>query len=79
MDTSFQSPIQKKDILTINDSAYYESDDQVDTLSDPKEQVDPSSYPRVDTHIMDVIQKLSIITITLKLFVIGQDLVTSVQ
>ena len=25
-DTSFQSPIQKKDVSTINDSVYYESD-----------------------------------------------------
>ena len=51
MDTSFQSPIQKKDISTINDSVYYESDDQVDRISDSKEQVDPSSNPRLDTHI----------------------------
>ena len=36
MDTSYQSSIQKKDISTINVSAYYESDDQVDTISDSK-------------------------------------------
>ena len=30
-DTSFQYPIQKKYVSTINDSVYYESDDQVDT------------------------------------------------
>ena len=58
MDTSYQSPIQKKYISTINNSAYYELDDQVDTISDFKEQVDPSSYPRIDTHITDRIKKL---------------------
>ena len=32
--TSFQSPIQNKDVSTINDSVYYEPDDQVDMISD---------------------------------------------
>ena len=79
MDTSYQAPIQKKDISTINNSAYYESDDQLDTISDSKEQVGPSSDPRVDNHITNRIKKLSIIPITLKPVVIGQDLVTSVR
>ena len=71
MDTSFKSPVQKKDIPTINNSGYNESDDQVDKLSDSKEQVetsirskidsvkhvDPISNPRVDKHITDGIQK----------------------
>ena len=43
MDTSFQSPEQKKDISKINDSGYNESDDQVHNISDFKEQVDPIS------------------------------------
>ena len=46
MDNSFQSPIQKKYISTIKDSAYYESDNQVDTISDSKEQVDLESMVR---------------------------------
>ena len=93
MDTSYQSPIQKKDIWTINNFAYYESDDQIDTISDSNkqvdtssssntdsvEQIDPSSDPRVDTHITDGIQKLSIRPITFKPVVIRQDLITSVQ
>ena len=79
MDPSYQSHIQKKDISTINNSAYYESDDQLDTISYCKEQVDPSSDPRIDTHITDRIQKLSIRPITLEPVVIGQDLVMSVQ
>ena len=94
MDTSFQSPVQKKDISTINDSGYNESNDQVDKISDSKEQVDksirsstdsaeqvdPISDPRLDTHINDGIQKLLIsqISISAELVVIGQDLVTSV-
>ena len=31
--TSFRSPIQKKDLSTINDSVYCESDEQLDTMS----------------------------------------------
>ena len=79
MDNSFQSPIQKKDISTINNSGYNKSNDQVDTISDSKEHVDPNSNPRVYTHITDGIQKLSIKPITFDPVVIGQDLVTSVQ
>ena len=79
MDTSYQSHIQKKDISTINDSIYFELDDQVDTIFDSKEQVDPNSDPRIDTHINDRIQKLSIRPITLKPVLIGQDLVTSAR
>ena len=78
-DTSFQSPIQTKYVATINNSVYYESGDQVDTISDSNKQVDPSSDPRVDTHIIDRIRKLSVRPITLELVVIKQDIVTSVQ
>ena len=58
MDTSFQYPIQQKYISTINNFAYYESDNQVYTISDCKEQVDPNNNPKVDTHFNDGIQKL---------------------
>ena len=43
MDASFQSPMQKKDISIINDSGYYESENQVDKISDSKEHVDATS------------------------------------
>ena len=43
--TSFQSPIQKKDVSKIKDSVYYESDEQVDTISYSNKQVNPSSNP----------------------------------
>ena len=95
MDTSFQSPVQKKDISTIKYSGYNESDNQVDKISyskeqvdassrsgtDSDEQVDPSSDPRVDTHITNRIQRLFIsqIPVSLEPVVIGQDIFTSVQ
>ena len=43
--TSYQSPILKKDVLTINDQVYYESDEHVDTISDSSKQVDASNKP----------------------------------
>ena len=49
-----------KDVSTINDSVYYDSDKQVDTISDSNKQVDPSSNPKEDTHIIDRICKLSV-------------------
>ena len=49
MDTSFQSPVKKKDISTINNSGYNESNDQVDKISDSKEQVDTSSRSNTDS------------------------------
>ena len=79
MDISFQSPIQNKEVSTINNSAYYESEDQVDTISDSKEQVYSSSNPSLYTNIYDRIQKLSIRPLTLKPVVVRQDLVTSDQ
>ena len=59
-DTSFQSPILKKYVSTINDSVYYESDEQVYTISDSDKQVDVSSEPKEETHIIDRIRKLSV-------------------
>ena len=79
---SFQYPIEKKDVPTINYSVYYDSDDQVDTISDPKKQVDPISNLKEDTQIIDRIRKLSVRPILFEpavLQVIGQDLVTSVR
>ena len=79
MDTSFQSPMQKKYISKINDSGYNKSNNQVDTISGSKEQVDPNSDSRVDTHITNGIQKLSIRPIIFEPVVIGQDIITSVR
>ena len=45
-DASFQSPILKKDLSTIKDSAYYELEYQVDTISDSNKHVDASIKPK---------------------------------
>ena len=49
MDTSFQSPIQKKYTPAINYSGYNESDDQVDKISDSEKHVDMSRRSRNDS------------------------------
>ena len=77
--TSFQSPIQNKDESTINNSVYYDSDEQVDTISDSHEQVDPRSDPKADTHIFDRIRKLSVgIFDPAVIIVTGKDLIKNV-
>ena len=57
-DDSFQSPMKNKDVSTINYSVYYESDEQVDMISDSNKQVDPRSDPMVETHIVDRVRKI---------------------
>ena len=58
-DDSYQSPMKKKDVSTINNSVYHESDEQVDTISDSNKQVDPRSDPMVETHIVNRVRILS--------------------
>ena len=41
----YQSPMKKKDVSTINDSVYNESDKHVDTISDSSKQFDASYKP----------------------------------
>ena len=49
--TSFQSPIQKIYVSTINDYVYYESDKQVDTIMYSNKQVELSSESKLrDSH-----------------------------
>ena len=52
--------MKNKDVSTINDSVYYESDEQVDTISDVNKQVDPRSDPIAETHIFDRVCNLSV-------------------
>ena len=55
---------------------------KVDTIRDSKKQVDTSSDPKKETHIIDRIRKLSIRPILFEpaiIGVIGQDLVMNVQ
>ena len=79
---SFQSLIQNKDVSTINNSVYYESGEQVDKISDSNKQVDPSSDPKEETHIINRIRKLSVKSILFKpavIGVIGQYLVINIR
>ena len=56
-------------------------DEQVDTISDSNKQVDASSEPKEETHIINRICKLSVRQLFEPAFigVIEQDLVTNVQ
>ena len=73
--------MQKKDVLTINDSVYFKSDEQVDTISYSNKQVDTSSDPKEETHISNIIHKWSVRQLfePAVIGVIGQDLITNVQ
>ena len=61
----------KKDVSTINDSVYYESDEHVDTISYSRKQIDASNEPIKDTHIVDGINNLSVGVISVEPAVIG--------
>ena len=51
--------MKKKDVSTINDSIYYESDEHVDTISDSSKQVDPRNDSIKETHIVNEVHNLS--------------------
>ena len=70
-DNEYQSPMKKKDVSTINDSVYYESDEHADTISDSSKQVDASKDPIIDTHIVEGINNLSVRVLSVKPDVIG--------
>ena len=67
----YQSTRKKKDVSTINDSVYNESDEHLDTISDSIKQVDARNGPIKETHIFDGISTLSIRVQPLKTVVIG--------
>ena len=70
---------EKKDVSTINDSVYYELNEQVDTISDSKKQVDPRNDPNSKTHIVNRISKLSVgLFDPAVIGVIGKELFTNV-
>ena len=52
--------MKNKYVSTINDSAYYESDERVDTISDSRKQVDQINDPIAETHIVDGVFTLSV-------------------
>ena len=55
----YKSPMKNKESKTINDSVYYESDENADKISDSSKQVDASNEPITDTHIVDRVRNLS--------------------
>ena len=65
------SPMKKKDVSTINDSVYYESDEHADKISDSSKQVDASNEPITDTHIFKEINNLSVGVVSVDPAVIG--------
>ena len=52
--------MKNKDVSTINNSVYYESDEHVDTIRDSSKPVNASNEPITDTHIVKVINNLSV-------------------
>ena len=77
-DDLYPSPTKKKDISTINDSLYYESDEHADTISDSREQVDASNEPIKDTHIFDGINNLSVGVVSVEPSIIGVGIIGQV-
>ena len=72
--------MQKKYESTINDYVYYESDKQVDTMSDSNKQVDQRNDLKEETHIVNRTSKLSVGLFNPAVIgVIGKELVTDVQ
>ena len=59
-DDLYQSPMKNKDVSTINDSVYNESDEKVDMISDSRKQIDQRNDPIKETHIVEVVSTLSI-------------------
>ena len=59
-DNSYQSPKKNKDVSTINDSIYYELDEQVYTISDSNKEVDPRNDPMAETQIFVRVRNLSV-------------------
>ena len=55
----YKSPGKNKDASTINDSAYYKSDENEVEISDSSKQIEASKEPITKTHIFDRVCKLS--------------------
>ena len=63
--------MKNENLSTINDSVYYELDENVDTISDLKKTVDASNDPITDTHIVEGINNLSVGIVSAEPAVIG--------
>ena len=63
--------MNKKNVSTINDSVYYESDEHADTISDSRKPVDASNKPITDTRIFEGIDNFSVGIVSVKPALIG--------
>ena len=63
--------MKNKDVSTINNSVYYESDEHAHTISDSSKHFDASNKPITDTHILEGINNLSVRVVSVKPDVIG--------
>ena len=70
--------MKNKDVSTINDSIYYESDEHTDTISDSRKPVDVSNYPITDTHIVEGVNNLSVGIVSVDPAVIGAGIIGQV-
>ena len=67
--------MKKKDVSTINDSVYYESDEHADTISDSSKQVDASNKPIKYTNIVKGLNNLSFGIVSIEPVVIGVEII----
>ena len=63
--------MKKKEVSTINDTVYYESDEHADTIRDSSKPVDASNEPITDTQIVEGINNLSVGIVSVMPAVIG--------
>ena len=62
----YQSPMKNKDVSTICGSVYNELDEHLDRISDSSKQVDTIDEPIKETHIVDGINHLSVVVVSVK-------------
>ena len=70
--------MKNKDVSTINDLVYYESDEHADTISDSSKPFDASNKPITDTHIVEGIDNLPVRVVSFEPAVIGVGIIGQV-
>ena len=70
-DNEYTSPMKKEKVSTINDSVYYESDENAYTISASSKPIDASNEPITDTQIVEGINNLSVGILSVEPVVIG--------
>ena len=67
----YTSHMKNKEVKTIDDLVYHESDKHADTISDSSKQVDASNEAITDTHIVRRVRNLSVGVVSVDPSVIG--------